>query len=201
MSSPPVIFVVGPVGHGKSAAREILARLTHLKGASCSDVIYAFLAFRKDVSQESLRALPKESFRPQLIEAGDFMVGTLDAVNEQTAKSAELDASIYRRPSALIRTLYQNGYNVIDGVRRRAELVEAVDHLDWNGIRSLVIHIHDPRKPRIADNSELLSDLCQVSLTNDGTLEQLEEKLKKALESAFGPLVEPEPMAIVDLPQ
>jgi len=43
----PVIFVIGPPAHGKSTARKLLCDLTGVKGASCSDVIYQFLAARR----------------------------------------------------------------------------------------------------------------------------------------------------------
>lgn len=195
----PVFFVIGPVGHGKTAAREILARLTRLKGGSSSDVIYAFLAFRRNVSQESLRQLPKESFRPELIEAGDFMVGVLPRMKDNDERTAEIDASIYRRPSALIRTLYMNGYNIIDGVRRRHELTEAIDHFDWNGIRTLIVHVSDPRKPIVADNSEDLKDLANEVVVNDGTLEELEAKLRALFPKHFGaPLEEFAPVPVLD---
>jgi hypothetical protein len=92
-----------------------------------------------------------------------------------------------------------NGYNIIDGVRRRAELVEARDHLDWNGVRSLVIHVTTPGKPTVADNSESLEDLADETIVNDGTLEQLEEKLRALFPKHFGaPVEEATPQTIVD---
>lgn len=202
MSSPPVIFLVGAAGHGKTTARNLLCKLTHLKGGSCSDVIYAFLAFRKNVSQESLRQLPKESFRAQLIEAGDFMVGYIDTLREPpSAEAGEVDGQLYRIPSALIRTLYQNGYNIIDGVRRHKELQEAISHLDWNGIRSLVLKVERPGVPGISDNAENVDQFVNERVENDGTLEKLEAKLKAVLEKHFGvqPTEHP-PIPIVDLP-
>ena len=74
--NPPVFFVVGPAGHGKTTVREILARLVRLRGGSCSDVIFHFLALRRGVPIEELRAIPKEDLRPDLIKAGDFLCGT-----------------------------------------------------------------------------------------------------------------------------
>jgi hypothetical protein len=180
----PVIFVVGPVGHGKTTSREILSRITHLKGGSCSDVIYAVLAARRGVSVQSLRDPPKEELRPTLIEVGDWMCGQIGQLTEVAAKP-EVDETIYRSPSALIRTLYMNGYNVIDGVRRKLELQHAQEHLEWNGVRSVVIHVHDPRKPLIADNSEDLTPLSDNQIVNDGTPGELEEKLFAVLDQHF----------------
>lgn len=182
-TQPPVFFVVGPPTHGKTTTREILARLTRLKGGSCSDVIYAFLAARHNTTVEKLREIPKEDLRPRLIAAGDFlcgMDGPMDA-----AEKPEVDQEVFRHPSALIRTLYMNGYNVIDGVRRRLELQHAKDRLDWCGVEQLTIHIVDPRKPVPQDNSEDLSDLADEKILNDGTPEELEAKLKAILERRY----------------
>lgn len=194
----PCIFVVGPIGHGKTTAREILSRVTHMKGASCSDVIYHVLAARrstpeKRVSVEELRQTPKEALRPVLIELGDFICGQIGTITE-VAANAEVDESLFRSPSALIRALYMNGYNVIDGVRRRLELQDAKTHLDWNGVRAITIHVFDPRKPLIQDNSEDLRDLSDNQIVNDGTVNDLEIKLKAVLEQHF-------PGSLTDVPQ
>ncbi len=188
----PCIFVIGPVGHGKTTAREILARLTHLKGGSCSDVIYAVLAARRQVSVESLKQIPKEELRPALIELGDFLCGQVGTLAELPV-NADIDSTLYRSPSGLIRTLYMNGYNVIDGVRRRLELQDAKQHLDWNGVRQVVIHVFDPRKPIIKDNSEDLKDLADNCIINDGTVNDLEIKLLAVLDQHFPDAVEKKP--------
>lgn len=181
MSQPPVIFVVGPVGHGKTTVREIFVRLLKpLRGASCSDVIYHFLSVRKGVSVEALKALPKEQLRPELIEAGDFLCGSIGELKEAPSNK-EIDGVVYRHPSALIRTLYMNGYNVIDGVRRRLELQDATKHLEWNGVEQLTVHVFNPRAPAITDNSEDLRDLADEQLVNDGTEAELEAKIDAIL--------------------
>lgn len=190
----PVIFVVGPVGHGKTTCREILSRITHLKGGSCSDVIYAVLAARRGVSVQSLREVPKEELRPTLIEVGDWLCGQIGQLAEVAAKP-EIDETVYRAPSALIRTLYLNGYNVIDGVRRKLELQHAKEHLEWNGVRTVVIHVSDPRKPLIADNSEDLTPLADNAIVNDGTPEELEQKLLDILDQHFPGAVQRTPPA------
>jgi len=199
---PPCFFVVGPVGHGKTTARERLASITSLKGGSCSDIIYAFLAIRKQLTVDELRQLPKESFRNELIEAGDFLCGSIGKLTE-VAKNPAIDADVWCQPSALIRTLYMNGYNIIDGVRRRLELQDAKGHLEWNGVRSLVIHIHDPRKGVIADNSENLQDLADELVVNEGTPDELEAKLKAIVDKHFGvqaELPDPAPLPVIEVP-
>lgn len=194
----PVFFFVGPVGHGKTTAREIVSKITHLSGASCSDVIYRFLAIRRGVSVESLRALPKEDLRPALIEAGDYLCGQIGELKE-VAVDSRIEKDVWRIPSALIRLLYLNGHNSIDGVRRRLELTHAIQHLEWNGVPSIVIHVSDPRKPIIKDNSEDLSDLAELKIVNDGTVEDLEAKLRAFIEKRFGPQEDPSvPPARID---
>lgn len=198
--NPPVFLIIGPQGHGKTAVRDIVARLTYSKGASCSDVIYAFLAQRKGVLQSELRLLPKEQIRPELIEAGDFMTGVLPEIETIGGPNAkEIDESIYRRPSILVRTLYLNGYKVIDGVRRKAELEESIDHLEWNGVRSYVLYVHDPRKAASKDNTEDLKEYAGVHIRNGGTLEDLEREVKAWLEKTFGPLDAKPEIPVVNL--
>jgi hypothetical protein len=193
----PVFFIVGPVGHGKSTAREILSQLTHLKGGSCSDVIYGCLARRRNVSVDTLRQIPKEELRPTLIALGDFICGSGPKLAEDPADIA-FDDAVFRHPSALIRMLYLNGYNVIDGVRRKAELEHARAQLDWNGVRSFVVHVHDPRKALIADNSEDLTEFADLKIVNEGTVEELEVKLKTWLEELFGKQQEDGGKAVID---
>lgn len=178
---PPVILICGPAGHGKTTAREILCKLTHLKGGSCSDVVYHYLALLRGVSVEDLRKEDKETLRPELIKVGNWLCG--DDVELEAAKSedAPKPEDVYRVPSSLIRTLYHNGRNVIDGVRRKKELTNSIEHLAWNGVRVLTIYVSRTDGPTIADNTEDLSVDCDELLVNDGTTEELEKKLVEIL--------------------
>lgn len=197
----PVLFVTGPAGHGKTTAREILCELTHgQRGGSCSDIIYHFLALRRGVSVESLRQIPKEQLRPALIEAGDYLCGSIGQLTEKSVHPT-LDDDVFRCPSILIRTLYLNGVNIIDGVRRRLELEDARGHLDWNGVPSVVIHVSNPNGPKVVDNTEDLKDMADEVVVNDGTRDELREKLKAILAKHFGPQDEnPEPIPVIDVP-
>jgi hypothetical protein len=186
----PVIFVTGKPQHGKTTARQILERLTHLKGGSCSDVVYHILAARRGVSPDSLRLLPKEELRPALVQVGDWMCG-LGELSEPKTNDKFDDTQLYRHPSALIRTLYVSGYNLIDGVRRRIELQNARDHLDWNGVRSLTLHVVRPNVQEVKDNTEDLGEFADEVVHNDGTVEELEAKLKLILDKHFGRQDEP----------
>lgn len=205
MQNPPVFLVIGPPKHGKTEVRKILADITHMKGISTSEIIYRYLALRRNVSIESLKEIPKEELRPALIEAGDYLVGKIDSLAEP-AVNAELDAILYRIPSALIRTPYMSGYNIIDGVRRIAEIEEARSRLDWNGVRSVVVYVKNPGAPTVSDNTEVTETHADVVIVNDGTIEDLRAKLLAMLESIFGkqdeldadiPVVEAPPPAAV----
>lgn len=196
---PPVIIVLGPPGHGKTTAREILVKLTGLRGGSCSDVIYHILAARRKVSIESLRQLPKEQIRPALIELGDWLCGQIGTLSEASKNTELSDEIFFRVPSALVRVLFLNDVRVIDGVRRRIELQDALKHLEWLGIRTLVLFVHRPGGPKIADNTEDLTEFADEILPNDGTPAELEEKLKAALKKHF-PAVEVEPEIVTRAP-
>ena len=197
----PVFIVIGPPGHGKSAARKILAELTFLRGDSCSTIIYAFLAHRRKVTKESLYEIPKEQLRPDLIEAGNFLVGAIDTI-AAPPEDPEIDRIVYRIPSALIRTLYMSGVNIIDGVRRKSELVHAIDHLTWNGVRSVVIWIERPGADLIKDNTDLTSADATDIVMNDGTLDELKAQLKLVVEKHFGKQDgKPKPIPVFDSPE
>ena len=183
MPHPPVILVVGPCGHGKTTTREIISQLTELRGASCSDVIYHVLAQRRNVSVDSLRQEPKEALRPALIELGDFLCGQIGQLKE--APVNDVDSVMYRGPSAIIRALYLNGVTVIDGVRRRLELKDAIEKFEWLGIKALVIHVERPGGPKIDDNTESLKDAADECITNDGTPLELREKVIVLLKKYF----------------
>lgn len=196
--TPPVILICGPAGHGKTTAREILARIMQLRGGSCSDVVYAYLARIQGAKAEEtaakiaeLRAQDKETLRPTLVKIGNWLCGDVGNLKEDTSlvyaedSDAHRDDDLYRVPSSLIRMLYHNNYNIIDGVRRRLELQHAIQHLEWNGIRVLSIFVSKPDGPTIPDNTEDLSDLCDERVLNDGTVEDLEKKLVEILVRRF----------------
>lgn len=196
--TPPVILICGPAGHGKTTAREILARIMQLKGGSCSDVVYAYLAriqgahpLDNAAKVAELRAQDKEALRPTLMKIGNWLCGDVGNLKEDTSlvysenSEAHKDDDLYRVPSSLIRMLYHNNYNIIDGVRRRLELQHAIQHLEWNGIRVLSIFVSKPDGPTIPDNTENLSDLCDEQVLNDGTVEDLEKKLVEILVRRF----------------
>jgi hypothetical protein len=188
---PPVIFLIGPPQHGKSTARQITQKLTGLQGASCSDVIYAFLAERRKTTYEELKKIPKEEFRETLIKAGDWLCG-MDGFHE-VAVDPTVDNDVLRVPSSLIRTLYQAGYRVIDGARRALELEEAKKHLEWNGVRHLTIWLERTGGPDIKDSTTVTKQQADEVITNDGSEADLTEALHQILLKYFSPPPKKEP--------
>lgn len=184
--NPPVFFVVGKPQHGKSTLRQALANATRLRGGSCSDVVYALLAARRGVSVESLRFLPKEELRPTLVRFGDWLCGLGEPL-EETAVNPEFDENIYRHPTALVRVLVLSGIHVVDGIRRRLELQESKDRLEWIGLRTLTIFVDRPGVPEVKDNTEDLRDFADEVVLNDGTVADLEVKAKELLSRRFPP--------------
>lgn len=196
--NPPVFFIVGKPQHGKSTLRNAISQRTRLRGGSCSDVVYALLAARRNVSVESLRAIPKEQLRPDLIRFGDWLCRTGEPLAEVSARPG-FDEDMYRHPTALVRVLVLSGIHVIDGVRRRIELQEAKDRLEWIGLQTLTLFVDRPGGPDIKDNTEDLRDLADELVLNDGTIEDLERKAGELLQRRF-PASGPEPQIVTSAP-
>lgn len=186
----PVFFFIGPPQHGKTEARLQASEITGLPGASCSDVIHAFLAARMKSTVAKWREQDREVRRPAEIEAGDYLCGHIGHLN-LVAFDPTVDKDFYRCPSGLIRPLVQRGVRLIDGVRRRLELSDAVNHLDWNGIPSVTIWVERPGAPDIRDNTELTREHATEHIVNDGDLAQLKAAVRAVLEKYAPPKSEP----------
>lgn len=179
----PIFIITGPAGHGKTTVRNIIATLTGLKGASCSDVIEAHLCKQKGITVDEYRKTDKEARRPELIKYGNWITGT-DGLIDLKDLAPEF-ADLYRAPSALVRILIFSGFRVIDGVRRRLELSHSLDHLHWAGYATKVIYVRNPRGPKIEDNTEDLSDMADHILDNVGTKADLELRTHALLIQLF----------------
>jgi len=181
MTVPPALYIfIGPPQHGKTTARRVFSELTGLPGASCSDVIFALLARHTGTPEPELRAADKEVLRPKLIEFGDYLcgsIGKLELVGEPTPEARPHTEALYRGPSALVRALFHAGFRVIDGVRRRLELRDVRDRLEWLGLRTIVVWVERPGAPPIKDNTELSREDADVVIVNSGSTDDLRQKI------------------------
>lgn len=178
----PMFIFIGHPQHGKTTARKIFCDLTGLSGSSCSDVIYALLARQKNIPEAELRAFPKETIRKELIEFGDYLCGSIGKL-ELVKPEKPFHDDLYRAPSALVRVLYHSGRRAIDGVRRRLELQEVKDRMEWLGIGTVVFWVERPGAPVIADNTAVTAKDADFVIVNDGDPAALKAKLVAWLEA------------------
>lgn len=188
----PLFVIIGPSGHGKTTVRKMIQEKTGLRGDGTSNVIYAMLAFLSGKPEEKLRAIPKEEFRPRLVEFGDWItatVGELSAevlalIPEEKRDTVENVGRQLREPAALSRLLFLGGSQVLEGIRRPREFLTMMTHLTWCGYQPVVVWVEDPRKetnPR--DNFSITREIARPSVVfqNDGTLDDLELHVDKLL--------------------
>ncbi len=200
----PLIFVLGPAGHGKTTVREMIQEKLGVPGDSTSNVLYAFLALLTGKTEDELHALPKEELRPRLIELGDWFTMHRDDISpELRAMFSEGEAAQHldemgkrvRDPAALVRMLFLAGARVYDGVRRVREFRTALHHLVWCGYVPVVVWVENSLKEKNAnDNLTLTKELVHPTfvIQNEGTLDDLELEVEKILEKlGWKPVVVP----------
>lgn len=149
------IIICGKPQAGKNTLSEILAYHTGKKHGTCSDIIYENLSATFGMGESHLRSLPKEYIRHLLVAHGDHLT--------------EDD------PSFLVDRLIEDyGCEIICGVRRINELDAIMRKHD-----SLVsVWVERPEQEEIKDNTEIYMELCTMRITNDGSITDLENKVK-----------------------
>lgn len=201
--SHPLIFVLGPAGHGKTTVRKMIEEKLGVPGDSTSNVLYAFLSMLTGKSEEELHAIPKEELRPRLIEFGDWFTMHREDVSpelmamfdpEQAKHLGQIGERV-RDPAALVRMLFLAGVRVYDGVRRVREFRTALHHLVWCGYVPVVVWVENSLKEKNAnDNLTLTKELVRPTfiIQNEGTLDELELAVEKILEQlGWKPVVAP----------
>jgi len=194
-------FIIGPAEKGKSTVRRKLCEATGLKGGSCSDVIYTLWSLVSGTSEGILRAIPKSESRPTLVALGDWLTGgkpDADGYRDPVQSWRQNfphdlvvgDHSLLvgsklplPNPAFLVQFLWLNGVRVIDGIRREDELACSYPPLEWVGARPVVVRVDDPRKPNVeGDNFSIREIWTDFDLVNDGTVEDLDPKIKNLQE-------------------
>lgn len=102
--SKEIIVIIGPARAGKSTFANWMSLHFGGKNSGTSRVVYELMAKARGCTLEDLYAIPKEELRPHLIEFADSL------------------CDIY--PDILSKKLINDGYTIIDGVRRLQELKE-----------------------------------------------------------------------------
>lgn len=174
----PLFVFIGPPRQGKTTARKLFCELTTLRGASCSDVIYALLSTHKGIPESELRAYDKEAIRAELIEFGDYLCGSISKL-ELVKSENPIREDIYRGPSALVRTIFLTGHRVVDGVRRRLELQETKERMGWLGIPVIVFWVERPGAEEVKDNTAVTREDADYIITNAGSPSELRVHLQK----------------------
>jgi len=151
-----IFIITGLPGHGKTTLAATLACAFDLKMGSTSDPIFQLLAQRLasntgmglDEAEQILRTANKEILRPTLVRYGNQMV--------------------LGDPSALVQMLIARDCRIIDGVRRKQELNEALKYIVEQGFTPVVIWVQRmPPPERIHDNTEVCGLDADHVVTND----------------------------------
>jgi hypothetical protein len=189
----PIIFVVGPAGHGKTTVRRLICEKTGLKGDSTSNVLFGILELITATPENEFRDKPKEEVRPLLVQLGDVVTGHSKEIPAELLEVVPVEIrpkaiSVLRSladPATLSRLIFLDGGSVIDGIRRPEEFRHAITHLAWAGYSIISIWVENPSKAKVpADNFRLTKDQVKPHffLENDGTLDDLEMNVEKILE-------------------
>jgi len=174
----PLFVFIGPPRQGKTTARKLFCEMTNLRGGSCSDVIYALMAQHKGIPEAELRAYEKEAVRSDLIEFGDYLCGAIGKL-ELVKATKPIREDLFRAPSALVRVLFHAGCRVVDGIRRRLELQETKERMEWLGVPVIVFWVERPGAETLKDNTAVTKEDANFVIINDGSPSDLKLKLQE----------------------
>jgi hypothetical protein len=144
----PLIVIGGMPHHGKTEVRKLFSEWYEVPGGSCSDIIFERYAKTHNVPVSEARK-NKDSIRDALVALG----------NDLTASD----------PAFLLRSLYDRGFRVIDGVRRRREF----DAILREFSPVATVWVNRPGYRNIPDNTELVADDFSFEVVNGPSLRKL----------------------------
>lgn len=150
------IIIIGQPRHGKTELGGITARILNASFGNTSDTIYESLAAKGETTVEALRKIPKEDIRERLINEGDRLC--LDNPAFLSLKQLET-------------------HRIVCGVRKPPELY---------GIKqvypdAVVVWVERPAAQWFPDNTSLTREAADYVVVNDGSLEDLEVKMRGVL--------------------
>lgn len=150
-----VILVIGPAKAGKDTVSKMLSELLDKKYAGTSDILYNIYSICTNKSVNELKHIDKELLRSSLIELGNYLTDD--------------------HPIFLSEKLLAQGYTIINGIRRKAEL----DYLQFKVVNAFVIYVD--RNTGISDNFNISKDRADIVVENNEDLASLYEKIKSLI--------------------
>ena len=148
-----VFLIIGPARAGKTTFANFLSETTGLKATGTSQVVYEIIAAARDCTVEDLLQIPKEELRPTLIKTADYICDI--------------------HPDTLSLKLLNDGYRIIDGIRRQEELGFLRCQPNYD-----VFTIYIDRDPQytVPDNFDIKKEWANQIIENDGSIQDLKEK-------------------------
>jgi len=148
-----VFLIIGPARAGKTTFANFLSEITGLKAAGTSQVVYEVIAAARNCTVEDLLQIPKEELRPTLIKTADYICD----IHSDT----------------LSLKLLNDGYRIIDGIRRSEELRSIKSHPKYD---VFVVYIDRDPQYTVSDNFNINKGWGNQIIENDGSIQDLEEK-------------------------
>jgi hypothetical protein len=158
MMRPALILIIGLPEAGKTEVSTIMADLLGWQRGSCSDFIYKLYSVAHGVDEDFARRRPKNVIRQQLIDIGDAV------------------CDVY--PEFLAMGAYKSGVQVLDGVRRKAEL-DALKEAVSNHL--ITFWVKRPLYAHPKDNTSVTELDADYVIFNNGSLEALRETVTRTL--------------------